>query len=238
MNHIENKETNKFADYFWNKKKTLKIHKWHHYFRIYDIHFNRFINKNPVILEIGVQNGGSLEMWNSYFDGKCKIYGIDIDKKCLDIPKKLKANNIKIDIGNQEKRDFWKKYLKDKPKFDIVIDDGGHTMSQQIITYEELINHMTDNGVYLCEDLHTSYWRNWGGQLRNPKTFIEYSKKFIDMLHWYHLRKDKYSSKKLTDDDKRIYKRFRKMVHSVHYYDSIIVLELCKDIEEPLTSFR
>ena len=44
--------------------------------------------------------------------------------------------------------------------------------------------------------------------------------------------------KKLTDNKRRIYKRFRKMVHSVHYYDSIIVLELCKDIEEPMTSFR
>ena len=44
-------------------------------------------------------------------------------------------------------------------------------MSQQIVTYEELINHVSDNGVYLCEDLHTSYWKEWGGELGNKNTF-------------------------------------------------------------------
>ena len=57
---------NKLEDYFYNKEKKLPVHKWLHYFDIYDRHFKRFIGKNPVILEVGVAEGGSLEMWN-YF---------------------------------------------------------------------------------------------------------------------------------------------------------------------------
>jgi len=239
MESIENKNKvmNKFEDYFWNKNKKLKVHKWHHYFKIYDLHFKRFIGKNPIILEIGVSKGGSLEMWNSYFNDKCQIYGIDINKKCLNVPNILEADNIKVDIGDQGNRNFCKEYLKDKPKFDIVIEDGGHKMSQQIVTYEELIDHVSDNGVYLCEDLHTSYWEKFGGQLRNQNTFIEYSKNFIDMLNYYHIQ-SKGSIKKLNEKEDKIYSKFRRMIHSVHYYDSIVVLELNKDDKPPQATVR
>ena len=111
----------------WEKK--LNVYKWHHYFDIYDTHFKKFKVTHPTILEIGVARGGSLEMWNHYFDGNCFIYGIDINQECLNIPSKLNLNNMQIDIGDQSDRHFWKTYLKDKPKFDIVIEDGGHTMN-------------------------------------------------------------------------------------------------------------
>lgn len=238
MEPINNDNLNKFEDYFWNKEKKLKINKWHHYFKIYERHFNRFINKNPTILEIGVFKGGSIEMWNSYFNGKCQIYGIDINEKCLNIPNVLKNNNIKIEIGDQNDRNFWKKYLKDKPKFDIVIEDGGHEMSQQIVTYEELIDHVSDDGIYLCEDLHTSYWQNWGGELRKKGTFIEYSKNFIDMLNYYHIQNKKKSLKMLDEKEDKIYNKFRRRINSIHYYDSIIVLELNRDDTIPTKSIR
>jgi hypothetical protein len=67
-------EMNKLELFFHkNENKKLKMDKWHHYFKIYDRHFKHFMNKNPIILEIGVYNGGSLEMWNHYFDGQCTI---------------------------------------------------------------------------------------------------------------------------------------------------------------------
>ena len=171
------------------------------------------LEKNPTILEIGVYRGGSLEMWNYYFDNKCTIYGIDINPECTNIKNILNNDNINIIIGNSEDKNF----LQDKPKFDIIIDDGGHTMNQQIIAYEELYNYMSDNGVYLCEDLHTSYWNEFGGGLNNPNSFIEYSKKFIDMINSYHIREN------ITDKDS--YEKFRKTTESITYYDSVIVLE-------------
>jgi hypothetical protein len=223
---------NKLEEYFWNGNKQLAVHKWHHYFKIYDRHFNKFIGKNPTILEIGVSYGGSLEMWNHYFDNKCTIYGIDINSDCLNISNKLQTTNINITIGNQESREFWREYLKDKPKFDIIIDDGGHTMNQQIISYEELYGHVSDNGgIYLCEDVCTNYWEEYGGGLNKSTTFIEYSKSFIDMINFYHIR-DNLSNKT------QLYESFRKHTNSIHYYDSIIVLEKNIDLEVPRHSVR
>lgn len=220
---------NKIEDYFWNWDKKVKVQKWHHYFKIYDRHFHKFIGKNPTILEIGVLNGGSLEMWNHYFDKNCQIYGVDVNPECLNIPSKLQTTNVQVDIGDQADRGFWKNYLKDKPKFDIIIEDGGHYMQQQIVTYEELYHHVSDDGVYLCEDLHTSYWNELGGGLNNPNSFIEYSKKFIDMLHVYHIRDNNIQNE---------YKPFRKITNSVTYYDSVIVLEKTVDEEAPTESTR
>ena len=102
-------------------------------------------------------------------------------------------------------------------------------MQQQIVTYEELYSHVSDDGVYLCEDLHTSYWNEYDGGLNNPNSFIEYSKKFIDMLNAYHIRDNN-----VAND----YKPFRKITNSVTYYDSIIVLEKTVDEEAPNHSNR
>ena len=224
---------NKLENYFWNCEKNLKVNKWVHYFKVYDRHFSKFIGKNPVILEIGVAYGGSLEMWNHYFDNNCTIYGVDINPECLEHLPLLQSKNpnTHITIGSQEDREFWRTFLKDKPKFDIIIDDGGHTMNQQIITYEELYGHMTDDGVDLCEDLHTSYWSEYGGGLNKPDTFIEYTKSFIDMLNFYHIRDN-------LAEEKEKFENFRKKTNSVHYYDSIIVLEKNLDLSAPEALFR
>ena len=213
-----NKEISDLEKYFRNNNNRL-IHKWNHYFDIYERHFNRFRNKEIVILEIGVSQGGSLQMWKDYFGDKAKIFGIDIDPRC----KKLEEENIKIFIGSQSDRKFLRKIKETIPMVDILIDDGGHYMDQQIVSYEELFSHIKNNGVYLCEDLHTSYWPKWGGGHRKSDTFIEYSKNFIDYLHAFH---SKQSSLKVNS--------FTRSADSIHYYDSIIVIEK-RNREKPLS---
>lgn len=210
-----NKETD-LEKYFRNNNSRL-IHKWNHYFDIYDRHFHRYRNKEIVILEIGVSQGGSLQMWKEYFGDKAKIYGIDVDPRCKD----LEEENIKIFIGSQSNRKFLRQVKESIPKIDILIDDGGHTMKQQIVSYEELFDHLKDDGTYLCEDLHTSYWLKWGGGYKRRRTFIEYSKNFIDSLNAFHSQQ-----KKLRVSS------FTKSVNSLHYYDSILVIEKRK-IEAP-----
>ena len=58
--------------------------------------------------------------------------------------------------------------------------------TQQIITYEELFDCVKEDGVYLCEDIHTSYWLSYGAGYKTRGTFVEYSKNFIDHLNAYH----------------------------------------------------
>lgn len=216
-------EPNKFTKFFWEEPKKKQISKWHHYFDIYDRHFKRFQGKNPTILEIGLFDGGSLEMWNYYFGNQCTIIGVDINPE----HKKYEedAPNIKVFIGDQADPGFWNYVKSQIPKVDILIDDGGHHMHQQIATYECMYNYISDNGVYLCEDLHTSYWGEFGGGYKSPHSFIEYSKNFIDLINAYHTR----VGTDLT---------FRKTTNSIHYYDSVLVLEKKVDNVVPMYSIR
>lgn len=203
------KNSSDLEKYFRSNTGRL-IHKCSHYFDIYERHFSRFRNKEVIIVEIGVSHGGSLQMWKNYFGPKAKIYGIDIDPRCKD----FEEENIQIFIGSQSDREFLKSVIATIPKADIIIDDGGHTMKQQIVSYEELFGHVKDNGVYLVEDLHTSYWALFGGGHKRRNSFIEYSKNFIDSLNAFHSEQ---SSLKVN--------AFTKSVDSLHYYDSILVIE-------------
>lgn len=202
---------------YFKENKGGMIHKWIHFFEIYDRHFSRFRDTEVNIVEFGVSQGGSLQMWKDYFGSKAKIYGVDINPHC----KTLEEEQVQIFIGDQEDRDFLRSLAKQIPKVDILIDDGGHTMRQQINTFEELFYKIDLNGVYLCEDIHTSYWSDWNGGYRKPSSFIEYSKSFIDYINAWHS-----NTKRLRMSE------FTKSVHSLHYYNSILVIEK-RTIDKP-----
>lgn len=204
------KNDNPLEKYFRANKGNL-IHKWLHYFDIYDHHFERFRDKEVVILEFGVAHGGSLQMWKNYFGKKARIIGVDIDPTCS----KLVEKQVEIYIGSQEDSTFLKKLMSDIGTVDIVIDDGGHTVKQQNTTFDEVYSYVRDGGVYLVEDLHTNYWNEFGGGLRKQGTFIERSKGLIDELYAWHSRDAE--SLKVTE--------FTKTTPSIHFYDSIIVFE-------------
>lgn len=204
---------------YFNENQKRIITKWDHYFDIYDRHFSKYRNKEIVLLEIGTYHGGSLQMWKHYFGDKAKIYGIDINPNC----KQAEDENITILIGSQSDRDFLKKVVRDIPPIDILIDDGGHTMLQQIISFEELFDHIKPDGCYLCEDLHTAYWKEYGGGFKRRGSFIEYSKDLIDKLNAYHSVEEALPVSKFTTS-----------VDSLHYYDSIFVIEK-KERRKPMS---
>jgi len=202
-------EDNPLWKYFSQNEGRI-IHKWHHYFDIYHNHFSRFRNLPVTILEIGVFEGGSLQMWRSYFGSQAKIYGVDINQGC----KELEEDNLKIFIGDQANRDFLRELRKEIGAIDILIDDGGHTMTQQITTFEELYPAVSETGVYLIEDLHTSYWEEYGGGYKKQGSFIEYAKEFIDDINAWHSRHPELTPGNLT-----------KSATGIHFYDSVLVIE-------------
>jgi len=197
-------------DYFANNQGRYML-KWFHYFDVYERHFAAFRDKEITFLEIGVFHGGSMQMWKNFFGPKAKIIGVDINPAC----KEFEEDQITIEIGSQEDRNFLKELAAKHGPFDIVLDDGGHTMSQQIVSFEELYPHVKRDGLYLCEDLHTSYWRAWGGGYRQPWTFIEYAKRFIDDLHAWHSH----------DPESFQVTPFTRSAFGLHFYDSILVIE-------------
>lgn len=196
---------------FFDRHDGRLLHKWHHYFDIYDRHFSRFRGRPICIVEFGVSQGGSLQMWRDYFGPGATIYGVDINPNC----KQFEGPGVHITIGDQEDREFLKAFARSLPPIDILIDDGGHTMKQQIHTFEELFPSVQPDGVYLIEDLHTSYWAKWGGGHKKAGTFIELSKTFIDSINAWHSQEPG----RLSPDD------FTRSVRSLHFYDSVLVIE-------------
>lgn len=149
-------------------------------------------------------------MWKKYFGDKAVIWGIDIDPRC----KSLEEENINILIGSQEDKTFLKSAIEQIGEIDILIDDGGHTQNQQKVSFEILFDHINPNGIYFCEDTHTSYWNSYGGGHNRRGTFTEYSKKLIDQLNAFHSEQNSLK----TDS-------FTKTANSIHFHDSIIVIE-------------
>jgi cephalosporin hydroxylase len=206
---VSDPEINPLRAYFLANEGRL-IHKWMHYFDIYDSHLTRFRGQPVTLMEFGVYHGGSLQMWKHYLGAAARIVGVDINPAC----KGLEEPQIEVHIGDQEDRAFVTALGELIGPIDIVIDDGGHTMTQQISTFEALFPALALGGVYVVEDLHTSYWEEYGGGYRAPGTFVEYAKDLIDQLHAWHSRDDQ-----LTVTD------YTTHVRAIHAYDSVIVFE-------------
>lgn len=146
-------------------------HKEPHFITAYEKHFQGLNPKR--ILEIGVQGGGSLKIWEKMFPN-AEIVGVDILEDC----KKYESGNIKVFIGDQHDV----KFLETLGEFDIIIDDGGHTMTQQQVSLKTLMLQLSDTGIYVIEDLHTSYWEQFQDI---QHTTIDEIKELVDDLHDY-----------------------------------------------------
>ncbi len=160
------------------------IHKWAHYFPIYEKHFSWYRNKSVTFLEIGVSKGGSLAMWQRYFGPLAKIVGIDINEKC----REHEQPGIFIRIGDQGDEMFLQSVLDEFGIPDVVLDDGSHQMKHIAQSFEFLYPKMPKNGVYMVEDLHTAYWEEYGGGVGKPDTFMNFAKDCVDRINANHSR--------------------------------------------------
>jgi hypothetical protein len=93
--------------YFLDRRSGLSMHKWHHYFDIYERHFAPFRGRGISMIEIGVHRGGSLRMWRDYFGPGCRIADIDIDPACAAVA----DEDISIFIGDQADPKFLREVL-------------------------------------------------------------------------------------------------------------------------------
>lgn len=189
--------------------------KWRHYPSIYDRHLARYRDRPVRLLEIGIHNGGSLQMWRRYLGPRAIIHGLDVDPRCTQID----DADLTIHIGSQDDLALLSRVVQEMGGVDIVIDDGSHLWSHQITTFEHLYGLVADDGVYICEDTHTSYWPDFGAQ--TPESFVEYAKRRLDELHvWYQL-----SDRQEGDSI------FAQQTRGVSFYDSMVIFE--KEVRSP-----
>lgn len=197
-----------FHKYFINNGGK-EIHKWYHYFDIYERHFSRFRGKAPVVLEIGVAAGGSLEMWKQYFGPGSRILGLDINPEC----KRHEQDGMEIFIGSQADASVFDLILEKYPRIDIVIDDGSHMQNHMVRSFELLYERVDPNGLYIVEDTHTCYWPEFQGGYKAAGSFVELAKNKIDELNAVHARGAVAPS------------RFTRSTDSITCYDSVVVFE-------------
>jgi len=186
--------------------------KWKKYFQIYDKMFYKYRNKNITFVEIGIFQGGSLEIWKNYFGKSSRIIGIDLNPKCKKF--KNKNKNIDVFIGDQSNPIFWKKFFKKVGNVDIILDDGGHTNKQQILTVLNTIKHINDYGKLVIEDTHTSYLPKFGNP--NKYSFINFTKQIIDQINYTF----PFSIKKKFKND------IGKYVYGLSFYESIVEFKI------------
>ncbi|MCI9123140.1 MAG: class I SAM-dependent methyltransferase [Eubacterium sp.] len=212
--HLNQESLNDLEKFvIWGKH--TRIDKWMHYYEAYDRVFSKYRGKAVAILEIGVRGGGSVQMWKDYFDidgVDVKVYGIDINPKC----KEYETDKIEIFIGSQDNKEFLEKVKKKIGKVDIIIDDGGHTMNQQIVSLEVLWDCLKDDGTYLCEDTFTSYLSSHGGSYNGKGTFIEYSKSLVDYIHAENSETDELKMNHWSEE-----------IKSICYYNGLLFMEKC-----------
>jgi hypothetical protein len=198
-------------DLFEKSTANRSVQKHSNYFEIYDRYLEKFRGKRPTVIEIGVQHGGSLLMWEGFFDGDVDIVGLDILPDC----RKFASDNVRIFIGDQSDQAFLDQVVAAVGKADIIIDDGSHIPRHQIKTFEVLFHTLlADGGVYICEDCHTSYWPGYGGGLRKAGTFIEFAKRLCDDQNAWFSQSRKLAVNAAT-----------RSVRSVSFYTSVVVFE-------------
>ena len=159
--------------------------KWEGYLDIY----RKILAQSPIpiesLLEIGIQNGGSLEIWATVLPQAKKIIGTDINPDCS----KLEFNDprISIHIGDATTSQALKHISAMYPNFDLIIDDGSHDSIDIIRAFIRYFQILRDGGTYVVEDLHASYWQAWHGGLARPGSSMNFFKQLTDVInkdHW------------------------------------------------------
>ena len=195
------------------------VHKWHHYIPLYERYFSPFRGRKIRFLEIGVSKGGSLQMWRKYFGDDAIIFGIDIDPECA----RFNGLSGQVRIGSQVDELFLESVVREMGGLDIVLDDGSHHMKHIPVSLKYLFPHLSNGGIYMIEDLHTAYWKKYGGGYRAKINFFGFIIDLVDdMHHWYHAKGLKQAV-------------ISKDCSGIHIHDSIVVLEKGK-VYEPVHS--
>lgn len=179
------------------------------FIQLYEKYFTPLRDSKINILEIGVDNGDSLRIWREFFS-KANICGIDIDKK------NFRINNTNILQGDQSDLNFLKSLVSEYKKFDIIIDDGSHQAKHIIASFNYLFNYLSDNGLYVIEDLQTSYIPRYGGSrinLKKKKSSMNFIKSLTDSINYEKNNRPFFKKNK-----------FDGLIKSINFYQNIVFI--------------
>lgn len=156
-----------------NKEKTLTElaimfnsdkHGHHDYCTHYETHLQHLKNKHFPFVELGVggyryndKGGSGLQMWGHYFK-KATIAGVDLyDKSGLKI---ILPPNVELFRGSQTDENIMFNVFEKIGTPEVIIDDASHVNPLTIKTFEMWFPELAAGGIYVIEDLESSWWDN------------------------------------------------------------------------------
>ena len=159
--------------------------KWTQYFATYEALFGPRRSGPMRVLEIGVFQGTSLQLWRKYFHHpETVVVGIDIDPDCAQFDAPAEQRHVRI--GSQADPDFLRRVVSEFGPFDLIIDDGSHHSSHMIASFNALYRDgLKDNGIYFAEDLHANYWLPWRDSRR---AFLDLCKELLELMHAHYTK--------------------------------------------------
>ena len=170
--------------------KTFEAHKgkysdkWSSYLEIYWDLFSSIRERDSDILEIGVQNGGSLEIWAEFFPNAKNILGFDVHPKCIDL--EFLDSRIKVYVADAAQQGALSLLREKSYSLGVVIDDGSHVSRDIIRSFLIFFPQLRPGGIYVIEDLHASYWSDWQGGISHPESSIQFLKLLADVINFDH----------------------------------------------------
>lgn len=162
--------------------------RWESYFPVYDRIFATYRDKNLSLLEIGIQNGGSLEIWAKYFANAFKIIGCDINPLCGNL--RYRDDRISVLIGDINSTSMLKKIASLSQALEIIIDDGSHFSDDIIRTFLLYFPVLSPGGTYVVEDTHCMYSDKHQGGILKQTTAHHFFRLFVDLINCEHWIKD------------------------------------------------
>lgn len=159
--------------------------KWTSYFAFYDEIFAPYRDCPVRVFEIGIQNGGSLEIWSKYFPNAELIVGCDINEACSAL--RYDDPRIRIITGDANDPGVLAKVVSLGAPFDIIIDDGSHRSSDIVKSFSLYFSNLKSGGIYVAEDLHCSYWDDYQGGVDDATSSVNFFKRLVDYVnaeHW------------------------------------------------------
>jgi len=169
--------------------KHFKTDKWgnHYYTPHYQRHLEHLREQPIRLLEIGIggyarakDGGASLRMWKHFFPNG-QIVGLDIEDKSF-----VEEERIKVYQGDQSDPELLRRIHEESGPFDVIIDDGSHRVWHVLPSFQTLFPLLKDDGIYVIEDIQSSYWPEWGGSddRNSTETSMGLCKQLADGLNY------------------------------------------------------
>jgi GT2 family glycosyltransferase len=200
--------------------------KWSTYLAEYERLFSGFRDQPVRMLEIGVQNGGSLEIWSKYFPNAQILVGCDINPDCAKLA--YDDPRIQLVIGDANTDTVENEIVSHSPIFDLVIDDGSHNSSDIAKSFALYFRHLNEGGIFVAEDLHCSYWRECEGGLYYPYSSMAFFKRLADVVNHEHWGIAKERRQLLRGFSEKFSVEFDEGdlagIHSIEFFNSVCVV--------------